>query len=208
MYAHMRLIPIPVIPDPAPVSSADRRSAPLRVCPGATARPNAGSGHAVPHGGGAGDCCVFRTEVFDALWKDVVVPRASLMAGPITPEIRRRLWLNGISHLRASDPRLYRSTAHDLERAIAILTPVIGRIEADLQPPGGTSENLGSGLDGRRRPPTAATLARWLREDRDGPVPILGLSSKLDGNSRAEAASDRSPFDASGCVKPAQSSGC
>jgi hypothetical protein len=127
--------------------------------------------------------------VFDALWKDVVVPRASLMNRPITSETRRRLWLNGISHLCASDPRLYKSTAHDLERIIAILSPVIGRIEADLKPPGNTSETHGPSLDGRRRPPTAATLARWLREDRNGLVPALGLSSKLDGTDSAETAS-------------------
>lgn len=189
MYTHMRLIPIPAFPDPDPGSSADRRSIPLRGWPKGTTRSNAGSGRAVPNGGGAGSCRVFRTEVFDALWKDVVVPRASLMNRPITPETRRRLWLNGISHLCASDSRLYKSTAHDLERIIAILSPVIGRIEADLKPPGNTSEARGPSLDGRRRPPTAATLARWLREDRDGPVPIQDLSSQLDGTGPAEIAS-------------------
>jgi hypothetical protein len=109
------------------------------------------------------DIRIFRPEVFDAVWPRIVGVMAAGAREPLTPEAWRRLWLNGYTHLRRSEPSRYDGTAHGLDRAIAVLTPIIRRIEEDFRHAGsGPQHRLWIGW-----PPSAATLARWLRSEAD-----------------------------------------
>ncbi|WP_289014302.1 hypothetical protein [uncultured Methylobacterium sp.] len=116
--------------------------------------------------GGLSDIRIFRQDAFDAAWSEVVGVRAAQAREALTPEAWRRFWLRGYAHLRKSDPKFFAPTAYGLEQAIAVLTPLIRRIEADFREAGIRQ----SGLPGRiwsRCPPSAATLSRWLRVEAD-----------------------------------------
>jgi hypothetical protein len=116
------------------------------------------------------DLRVFRPEVFDAVWPRIVGVRADLARKPLGPAAWRRLWLNGYAHLRACDPGRYAATAYGLDQAIAVLAPVVRRIEADFRQAGGESALSRSPISVRHAP-SSATLARWLREEAGTQLP-------------------------------------
>ncbi|WP_289016262.1 hypothetical protein [uncultured Methylobacterium sp.] len=91
----------------------------------------------------------------------------------LTPEAWRRLWLRGYAHLRKEDPGFYASNAYGLEQAIAVLAPLIRRIEADFR----EAEIRHSRLQLRswsRCPPSAATMSRWLRMEAELSLAMAG----------------------------------
>ena len=116
------------------------------------------------------DARIFRPEIFDLVWAKVVGVRADRARGALTPEAWRRLWLNGYTHLRACSSGRYAATAYGLERAIAVLAPVIRRIEADFRQADDRSAVSHSPISSRHAP-SSATLARWLREEAGTQLP-------------------------------------
>lgn len=104
---------------------------------------------------------VFRPEVFDAVWPKIVGVRAAQAQRTLTPEAWRRLWLNGYAHLRDRDPVFYAVTPEGAACAIAVLAPLMRRIEADFLKSGVASGPPSRPLVWVRSAPSAVTLLRW-----------------------------------------------
>lgn len=123
------------------------------------------------------DLRIFRPEVYDAVWPRIIGARAALARDVLTPEMWRRCWLNGYALLRTCDPARYAATASGLEQTVAVLAPVIRRVEADLREAGGGSPLCRCPAHDRR-PPSSATLGRWLREEAEMQLPT-GLPRRV-----------------------------
>lgn len=108
------------------------------------------------------DVRVFRPEIFDAVWPRIVSIRADRAREPLTPEAWRRLWLNGYAHLRRCDPDVYAATPGGAARAIAVLAPLIRRIEVDFRDSAAANRLSPRIPTWTRCAPSAVTLLRWL----------------------------------------------
>lgn len=155
-----RAVRSPALPGGAVSRGSDTRSSTADRSQARLARPSEGDRS------GRGDTCpidprVFRPEVFDAVWPKIVGVRAAQAQRTLTPEAWRRLWLNGYAHLRDRNPVFYAATPEGAACAIAVLAPLMRRIEADFRTSGAASGRSARPPVSIRGAPSAVTLLRW-----------------------------------------------